>query len=401
MFNLERSIISAMQNANMKHCFIICNSEYVMKNRNRVQCTVRRNNDSSYLEFFVEHGLSTTLGGKRDVITDGMESLRMKANSNLVFGMNLPLEYNENGITVKPIPALNTVIIESFAYRCACDIAEKQIEKEHSGSLLGLDQIILPLEHEFSPIELGRFMDNFWDKSRIAYANLVYSNPNGGDAVFIKQLYKNSTRCEFYKIMNAFVPTFIDCSLFFNPLRDYTTVHSAMFTAAVSKNRVETVEKNDYTISAYFMTQEEICRAFGLSKFMRFTPRFLYDILMGLLYPGSDFPSINKKIMKGPATARNYGLSSAMSAQEYESYVKRAEDAVFLHSSINVNGVITPGEEFQNFINSYTEVNSLWVECSKFTNKILKTGAYMLDKKPDGSRFTTEDIYNIVMAAKL
>ena len=107
MFNLERSIISAMQNANMKHCFIICNSEYVMKNRNRVQCTVRRNNDSSYLEFFVEHGLSTTLGGKRDVITDGMESLRMKANSNLVFGMNLPLEYNENGITVKPVPALN------------------------------------------------------------------------------------------------------------------------------------------------------------------------------------------------------------------------------------------------------------------------------------------------------
>ena len=244
-------------------------------------------------------------------------------------------------------------------------------------------------------------MDNFWAKSRIAYANLIYSNVNGGDSVFIKQLYKSSVRGEFYKVMNAFIPTFIDCNLFFNPLRDYNTVHSAMYSAAAVKDRVEIVEKNDYTLTAYFMSQEEICKAFGMTKFMRFTPRFWYDILMGLLYPNSDFPSINKRIMRGPATARNYGLSPAMSAQDYAVYVKRAEDAVELHSSVNINGVMTPGEEFRNVINSYSEVNSLWVECNRFTNKILKTGAYMLDKKPDGTRFTTEDIYNIVMTARL
>ena len=114
MFNLERSIISAMASSNMAHCFIIFNSEYIMKNRNRVQCVVRKNNDESYLEFFVDHGLTTTLSGSRTVINDGMETLKIKANSNDVFGMELPIDMVENGIMVKPVVALNTIIIESM-----------------------------------------------------------------------------------------------------------------------------------------------------------------------------------------------------------------------------------------------------------------------------------------------
>lgn len=400
MSSVERAIIKALEENNMSSCYIILNAEYLIYNRKRLKCRIKHVDNDSMLEFFIIKSGTENEVDKFEVLDAGLEHVTSRLYSTELFGMNLPIVIGD-AFNIRAISSINAILLESQLYSYAKEIAEKQIEMSDKGQQFNFNSISLNTTEEISPEQYSAFMSNFWEKSRVAYRDTVYNGPNGSDSLFIKRLYKNESKNEFYKILNTFIPVFVDCSLFFNPLRDYNTKMTSVYKMAVEKGRFVKVEKSDFTITAYFLAQDEICEAFHMKHFMRFTPQFWYDIFVGLLYDQQGFPSISKRIMRGPKIASSYGISSVMSMEDFAQKVQAANDAIALNTSVRFNSVQTPGQDFLNFLNSYTEVDSLMLECENFANKITRIGAYVLDRKPSGGRFTKDDIYNIMVEAKL
>lgn len=397
---LERQIITNMKSKNVKYGNIIINSRYMMHNRKKLFCERVSGENGETLNFFTKRTVSIDESNWREPVDNGYEILKERVTSDILFGLRLPVQLDPNSQLARPVVTIATfsssacIIIKSPVYNIAEQIAQKQIECDQKGELFNFGSINLACE--MGPAEYGKFMDNFWMNSRAAYRDVVYSDAKGGNSRFIKHAYKLH---EFYKLMNAFVPVFVDCSLFFNPLRNSHVMNTKMYQLAVKKNRVVETTNSMYSLKAYFLTQEEICHAFNMHKFMRFNSVLWYNIFMGLLYQDdSAFPSVNKKMMRGPANVNSYGLARTMSQKEFAEKVNTAKRAIQFNAPVTFNGCETAPDEFIRILQMYHEVDSLWLACESSINSIARSGAHVFD---DRSKITVEYIYNIMLEASL
>lgn len=394
MNNIKLSLIQGMTNNNLRACNIIVNSEYFMYRGKRVFCEIDKS-ESNSLNFFVYASKTSTLDELKRYFNGGFRALKDKLESTELFGASLPIVLHAGNFSFKMIPSLGVAIIETELYRAARAIAEHQLQAQRNGTVFNWNTISVESTQEISLQEYGAFMDNFWEKSRRAYRNIIYQS---NSTRYVKQLYRSN---EFYKIMDAFIPIFIDCDLFFNPTMDDSILQTNMYKLAVEKGRYVSVGTNDYELSGYFLTQEEICKAFNMRHFMRFTPQFWYDIFMGLLYTtgNNEFPSVNKKVMRGPQGVTAYGIPRVMTISDYLEKRETAEAAsIFVDAPVTFNNVDTPAEEFLKILNSYHETDSLYIACESIRNAVVRSGAYALDDK---GQTRVENIYQIMLEAKL
>lgn len=392
---LSTYLINGLNNNNLKFCNIVINGSYFMSKGKLICCEVSKR-DSSTLNFYVTK--SDVNGDIRDFIPGAFNTLKDRVYSTTLFDMELPIVVNNDEFKFAMIPELHLAIIKSKVYEYAEFIANKQREAERNGDSLNLHGFNLESTRDISPQYLGEFMSNFWSASRLQYRDLVYRGASNRKSRFIQQLLKQN---EFYKIMNAFVPVFVDCSLFFNPQDTAAIRQTTLYEAAVEKDRVIAIETDSYQLSAYFLTQEEICKAFHMHHFMRFNPQFCYDIFMGLLYPNdaADFPTIQKKVFIGPPGVTAYGLKRTMTASEFDKQLSKLKlaKAMTLSSVINLDGHQVSSDEFEKILSSYHDKDSLWVECELFYETILRSGAYVLD----GKRPSVETLYMYLQEAQL
>lgn len=391
MSSLEETVISKLVSNNLKACYIVINSQYLMHNGKKVLCEVTKH-ETTELSFFVRNGKSEGQYESRTFLSNEYEVLKERVFSDTLFGQRLPIVVSPDTYSVKVVPSLSLIVIESQLYQVARDIAEKQIEKQQKGETFNFNTISLSSVSDISALEYGRFMDNFWRASRITYRDLIYGNSSW----FVRRAYRLH---DFYKLLDAFIPVFIDCNLFFNPMKDIAAVNTDMYRTAVRCGRVVSDGNDSFSFTAYFMSQTEVCKAFNMRHFMRFTPNLWYDIFMGLVYTNdAAFPSVSRKVMQGPNGVSAYGISRTMSIQDFKAKVETANKALRFSAPVQFGGVSTNPEEFLKMLSAYHEVDSLWLECSSAINAITRSGAHVLDDK---ERATVENVYQIMLEAHL
>lgn len=417
---ISEDMISALTHSGMKQCRIIINGKYWIKYGKPVYCEVvratRGTANASKLIFFVEQGQATasktTNSEEQDEndfvrkIPGGIEFIEQSIKSQYLGGAMLPIiidsnQYDADSNTVtksydlKINTGLRAFILETKIYRTAKMYAQEQIKAQQEGRLFNYQAFNINTYQEIGPKELDAFMAAFWDYARVTYRDLVYRNIRGQDSMFVQAFYH---MCPFYKILHAFVPVFLDCSLFFNPMKEAIITNSSMYKKAVEMGRELKIERDGYTVTAYFLTQEEICKEFHLNKFMRFSPQLWYDIFMGLLYPNSSFPSITTRMFVGPQGVKPYGLPVIMTESKFNLHIMAIKDALDNGQNlVSLGSHEIPVDTYKQILESYQETNSLWYECKLYYNAITRSGAAILDEKKP----TVDFIYNIMAGARL
>lgn len=397
--SLAKQIIAKLKDSNVRVCEIVINSQIFMHSGKVVYCELAHGSDHEHaLNFFTKRKVMT--GDEWDTFENGYEILDSTVRSTSVFGMNLPIGLNADPFTLEIYPEMKLLVVESQAYAYTKEIAERQIECVMNGTQLDLNTVNIPDAYTMSLEQLAEILSNFWHHSRVSYRDFVYKRRQGaGASRFVKRLYNTK---KVYSVMDTFIPVFVDTDIIFNPLRAAAVMGSDVYKLAIEKNRCVSTTIANHKLSALFLTQTEICEALHMSRFMRFTPAFFYDIFMGLVYPetGGDFPSISSLVYSGPDNVVAYGLPRIMSEVRYLSEVDRIRraSAMAVKPDFSISGVHIPYDEFSKLIGSYQQKNSLWVECQKYADSVTHMGAYALDEKPKPS---VETIYNIVAEARL
>lgn len=409
-------MISTLNHSGLKRCKIIINGRYWTTYGKPVYCEVVKDSNKGYnnskLIFFIERGQATRQSTEQDEtdfmrkIPGGADYMKQAIMSQYLGGASLPIvidsgsyDSSENTVTktydLRINAGMRAFILETKIYRTAKMFALEQIKAQQEGRPFNYQAFTLKTYQPVGPQELDTFMTAFWDYARVSYRDLVYRNLRGQDSAFVQRLYR---AYPFYKTLHAFVPVFLDCSLFFNPMKESVITNSSMYKKAVELNRKVTVEREGYTLTAYFLTQEEICKEFHLNRFMRFSPQLWYDIFMGLLFPNSSFPSITTRMYLGQPGVKPYNMPIVMSESKFKEYLIKLKDAIDNgQSEIQIGNVSMTCETFQKLLESYQEINSLWRECQLYANAITRSGAALLDEKKP----TVDFIYNIMAGARL
>ena len=168
--------------------------------------------------------------------------------------------------------------------------------------------------------------------------------------------------------------------------------HYRLYKDAVAKGRFVS---NDI-LSCYFLTHEEICKAFGMKSFVRFTPNFCYKVFVGLLNPTLvDFPNVTTTVVVSMKPVTGLKLSKIYSEDAYYATVRSIENKIQATSNESDKKVL---EERLFALKEYVTVDSMqyhvWI-----AHRLLTTfGPYVLD---DPKEATAAKIYTYLKEASL
>lgn len=210
----------------------------------------------------------------------------------------------------------------------------------------------------------------------------------------IQKIYK---RNPFYNIQKTFIPTFIRVRGLYNPFfddKEYTNYEKTdLYKMAISQNRLVDVNSE---ISCYMLTHKEICQAFHLSRFMRFTPDFMYKVYIGLLHPEySEFPNKIGRVRVPAINSDSIAdlkkhYTNADYAKELESLSAAAE---------NQNYTEEQRQKFKKMLNTlleYVEIDTLREACIQNRKALTTIGPSILD-----TSISERDLYSIIQNATI
>ena len=146
------------------------------------------------------------------------------------------------------------------------------------------------------------------------------------------------------------------------------------------------------------LTHEEICISLGLSKFMRFTPEFIYKVFVGLLRPDlPEFPSKQQfKYVLAAGEEQPEGFKRVYNENEFlQLRDKLANKVLTCETSGNTAAIDAANLEF-NKVNAYIKIDTLRYHCNLDRRTLTSIGSSVLDKK-----ITVNDLYAIIFEATL
>jgi hypothetical protein len=377
-------IVDLLKTHTIRDCAIIIDGAYYTYASKMVYVKLRFSKDSDVpaLIFYTKNNKSAKDAGEEEVY-NALDTIHKRLNRTEIDGVAATNADNVNFASMCHIDVCDNarvMIFESRLYRNVKEVVNLGKSKVVSfkfGDVLVSGEI------------LSELCKAFERESFKTYGDLVYSN---NSSRFVNKLQKNN---RFYNIQRSFIPVFINYDKVYNPIgennKDVTM--SKLYKTAVEKNRFVKVDN----ISCYFLTHLEICKALGMSNFMRFTPAVLYQVFLGLLYPMySEFPNKNTKFMvrmeepigetkmKNRYTKKNF--------QEIVSFYKEKLDSTTDPDKREVlEGTIKELMDFQ-------EVDSLYVLCMDNHSRLTHIGASILDNKNDT---TVAKLWTYVSEAKL
>ena len=305
---------------------------------------------------------------KQEITKSIMSKLFTAVTSPNFYGFQAPayaMSFEDS--VVKVDPALGFLIIESPLYALG-----RQLMSEQDSANL---HTILHDIH-FDNAALKELKAVFRMESFNSYQNLIYNKIQNR---IIQKIYKRNS---FYNIQKTFVPVFIAVKNIYNPFSDDVSSegykNTTLYQMAVDKDRKVEVGN----ISCYMLTHLEICKAFGLSKFMRFTPDFVYKVFVGLLHPEYvDFPNKFNKVFVAPDVEELPGnLKKKYTENEYNNCVLQL--GAIMKDSAESEG---SDEKYQTahkeikILQAYSEIDSLRAACIQSRKALTTIGPSILD----------------------
>lgn len=364
---------------------VIYNGSYYMQ---KSKLTYLKLSKSSRLVFYTKE--------KRDLDSaiienpiDALSDLKHMMSSYSLFGQDIDAKLVDAGFDLINLAevsineGLQFIIIESPLYSIARQAVTKSL-------------VNVSIETEaftIDPITLNRMKSIFEINSYISYKKFL--NIRNSRKIIHRFLNKN----KFYSIQRAFIPMFIQINGIYNPLLDNPSAtavkNSDIYKTAIEKGRL--LDINGY-MQAYMMTHLEICQSFHLTNFMRFTPLFAYEVLVGLILPGSShFPSNTNVVLLAPnaAAAKDYDLKNYYAPDEFTELVKSLQQQ--LEVATRENSADTSSlTETLNFLTSYTKGNTMKLYVEKELASLIAFANLPFDE-----RVTADSLSTYLLSARL
>lgn len=378
ILNIEETIVYKLRNVNDHEKTLIVNGRYFLFEQKSVYVTLVAD---KFVRFFTR--VKADFGNavvKEDVTAKVLNKLQGISTSPVLgsytHNENVPNEL----CNVMVDGTLNFLIVESPLYY----IARNAIKD---------NRVRIRLQNEYISMhetQVNQLIMAFKQLSFDNYYRFMYSK---SQRRIINRCYKKKP---FFNVLHAFIPVAIEYSYIYNPLLDDPSndffAHSKLMQMAVEKNRCVEINSD---LRCYMLTHEEICIALGLTKFMKFTPEFLYKLIVSLLRPDlASFPSKTRKIYVRKATDELVeGFKTVYTESAYDE--KLAELATQIEN-------IKTEEERQAIqkklaiLNEYSNIDALYYEIEKDRRALVNIGAATFDNK-----VSTDTLYNILLEAQL
>lgn len=397
--NLEKRIYDVMIKYALDRASIIINSEYLKYAGKVVFVQLKKNGISqkerkqevdveeeekekpfttTYLDVFINTTVKASPGSitrhkagtVRKAVPEVLQQLEKIIEAPSISGSSVINELNRvdssERWSVTADEEFNFIIIKSVLYRAIEEMKGQDMIFSFGGTELTLDQV-------------RKIRQSFEQKSYKLYGNLVYRD------VFKKFKKKISFGSkDMYQIQNAFIPVLIEYDKVYNPIiNDNILMNSKLLTMAREKGRVR---ESEY-FRAYLLTHMEICAALNMKNFVRFTPAFLYNFIVGLAHPPyTGFPSDTGEIfvdIQNPVGSKSY--SRGEFAARKQSLEQHSKDSSLRPEE---RGLAAEQLEYMKNGNNYVLMTSLEQYCYIEREKLAAFGSTALDdSKPTGAQY--------------
>lgn len=370
---LITKIVDKFKQQGSKELVVIVNDSFSNHSGKFVYCELKKTETTSTVTFFTK-GQNHT----RETITESfLKTLLNHCYSTKMFEVSVDAEFTPEDAYVAVDSSSQILFIENGIYH----IAKTAVQTDITGKAVQLAS-----GDTITNANLIGLRECFKQHSYKIYTNFVFNKASN------KLLNKLSKSNNFYSIQKAFVPVFIEYKYLYNPLLDKTNIiqQSDIYKMAIQKDRKVVI--ND-SLSCYYLTHLEICRALHITKFIRFTPDFINNIVIGLLQPNDVyFPSINNKLM----VTNQENLEHYKSQYSVLDFQDMLNDLALKLQSAQDDEEKAKIEAEAQILMSYREVNTLFTYCEQMLSKIKNYGANMLDTK-----FSVDDLYSILIQVRL
>ena len=379
MVSLSDKIIKKLRDNALKDVAVVIDGAYLMSGSKMVY--VRYQNDETnkayVLDFYTRDDRSSN-GRKKstDTVDGALEIIRSKLTRNSIGKVQLENPGDVDMCRITLCDNLRLLIIESQLYSYVRDLIEKGGRNtktfDFNGQILTHDQVTA-------------ICDAFEEDSFVQYAKLVYSVSKSR---FVDRIQKAD---KFYATEKAFIPVFVDYKNVYNPLlHDPSILNSEIYYLAKEKNRFIQIDN----LSGYMLTHKEICQCLGMDRFMRFTPAFLYRLIVGLIHSKySYFPNTNE--MRILNTADN----SDQQILTVEAYQKKCNSfKAIVESNTLPEDAKEKAKARLEELSRYATIDSLEAEVIENFDRLTHIGSFVLD---DRKAVTPQLLYSIVKKANL
>lgn len=379
MVSLSDKIIKKLRDNALKDVAVVIDGAYLMSGSKMVY--VRYQNDETnkayVLDFYTRDDRSSN-GRKKstDTVDGALEIIRSKLTRNSIGKVQLENPGDVDMCRITLCDNLRLLIIESQLYSYVRDLIEKGGRNtktfDFNGQILTHDQVTA-------------ICDAFEEDASVQYAKLVYSVSKSR---FVDRIQKAD---KFYATEKAFIPVFVDYKNVYNPLlHDPSILNSEIYYLAKEKNRFIQIDN----LSGYMLTHKEICQCLGMDRFMRFTPAFLYRLIVGLIHSKySYFPNTNE--MRILNTADN----SDQQILTVEAYQKKCNSfKAIVESNTLPEDAKEKAKARLEELSRYATIDSLEAEVIENFDRLTHIGSFVLD---DRKAVTPQLLYSIVKKANL
>lgn len=379
---IKNAISVALKSFNTAEMTLVVDGRYFMFRSKTVYAELV----GTQLEFFIRekkidsNGKTLSMAEKIYVTADVLPKLTEAVIKRTLGTYTSEFNFNASYMRVDVDSEMGLVIIESVLYK----IARTMITTNQKNQDLRIGDDRVPY-HSLVPL-----LTEFRKQSYSNYYKFIY---NKLMRRIVNRCYK---KVPFYNTMRAFVPVIIQYDYVYNPLMDDPDntlfMHTRLMQTAVSNSR-EVVVNNK--LRCYMLTHKEICQALNLKRFMRFTPEFLYRVVVGMMRPDlEDFPSKSRKVyVRSSASEVIPGYKACYSVADFEELLTNLAGMASKISSEEERKKI---EKELEVLNGYVNIDSLFYEVDKERGVLSRIGALPVD----GS-ITTELLYSIISDCEL
>lgn len=318
--------------------------------------------------------------------------LSTKMMSQEYHGIKVAHTMDIDSCNINVFSSLGLVVMESPLYATARAIVEGEDAGEHYASAIVGNA-------NLSESTVNKLSEVFRAEAFRSYLNLVYAPGNNR---FVNRLMKYH---QFYRIQKSFVPVFISFTAVYDPFRARNSKleKTKMYLTAVEKGRRLEYEG---TLSCYLLTHEEICKAFGMQHFMRFTSNFWYSVFVGLFksslegFPRQASQSSLENDRVYVLTRGDLELESLKTRYtpiEYFETIKLCQQELNSATESHNEPARREATEKLEVLRRYVQYDTLQLACARNLVRLTTFGPYQLDKK----RVTATDLYGIISEARL
>lgn len=347
---------------------IIVDGKFVQVKGKLVYVKLQTNKTTRNTELFF-FCKSTNVEATNEALPTMENTIVSMLTTNAIGDVKIPEHSDPDKCKLKISGTLGLLVLESELYNSVRQV----VEKAESGFTIRFSGRTLDLP------TISALMMEFRNKAFINYQNTVYSYSHNR---FINRLMRAN---KFYGIQTAFVPVFVRCSLLYDPFCKYkdSLDKIPLYKAAVNAGRKIQLD-NAEDLSCYLLTHLEICRALKMRHLMRFTPAFLYRILVGQIEPALQaFPNKNTEIMIRPQDCKTtYVQQAKFTIPEFK---KKYEDTQRLIDECTDPAELERLNEMLTELKSYTASSSLYYEIARNWTKLTNIGSYCLDSRDEVS----------------